>query len=422
MKTKPLATLISAATVWTATALAAPDATPAAIPAQKDLSQFEVHPKNLARQHLGANLFHYQASNHSYTPTEAAAAWLDDDISTGWPMLAGKQYYLLALPNPELLTNFCLSARSASGTIALYAGSEPAPPGAKTWTSLAHDIPFESINGKRLEHGFNLEAKYLLIETNVSDPGPVYSLYLYGEKPAVAFNVTKRDRAIDARAIFGPFVNEQTSINLASLYAQTYVAHSDSGSLLQWQKVIDDNPESSLVIAPSPGQPNVSIRYQTVQEISRISLLADPGTKGKLEFFLVNRAVAAAAPAKPQAAPAVAPDPATAPPPEATPTVSIVLDGTNPRTSIDFPSVPANEMLIRWTPENGSDSVNLHEIETFGTPTLTTYSVAMKSAAIAEGPATPGPYLPGALRFPPNILVRTPDAPPQPPSPPPLSQ
>ena len=87
-------------------------------------------PKNLARQHLGANLLIYDASNQTYAPTEAAAAWLDDDIATGWPALTGKQDYLLALPEPALVNNFSISARSATGTVTLYAGDEAAPPGA----------------------------------------------------------------------------------------------------------------------------------------------------------------------------------------------------------------------------------------------------------------------------------------------------
>ena len=43
--------------------------------------QLQVYPKNLARQHLGANLFVFNAKNQAYVPTEAAAAWLDDDAA-----------------------------------------------------------------------------------------------------------------------------------------------------------------------------------------------------------------------------------------------------------------------------------------------------------------------------------------------------
>src|SRR5580700_1990022 len=67
-------------------------------------------PKNLARQHLGANLMIFNETSQAYEPTEAAAAWLDDDIATGWPAMTGKQDYLLALSEPQLVNNFCISA------------------------------------------------------------------------------------------------------------------------------------------------------------------------------------------------------------------------------------------------------------------------------------------------------------------------
>src|SRR5688572_9638461 len=39
-------------------------------------------PKNLARQHYGSNLFVFDTNTQRYVATEAAAAWLDDDLST----------------------------------------------------------------------------------------------------------------------------------------------------------------------------------------------------------------------------------------------------------------------------------------------------------------------------------------------------
>src|SRR5216110_2213078 len=90
-----------------------------------DPAQLQAFPKNLARQHLGANLFQYSPTTQAYAPTQASAAWLDDDITTGWPMVGGQQYYLMAFPEAELMTNFAVSAKPATGSISLYAGDEP---------------------------------------------------------------------------------------------------------------------------------------------------------------------------------------------------------------------------------------------------------------------------------------------------------
>ncbi len=436
MKNSSLVSLLSASAALTA-----------AFGAPNDVAQLQVYPKNLARQHLGANLFHYNAPTQSYTPTEAAAAWLDDDITTGWPLLAGKQYYLLSLPSPELLTNFCLSTRPAAGTVTLYAGNEPAPPGAKTWTTLAHDIPLESINEKKLAHPFSREAKYLLIETDVADPGPVYSLYVYGDKPATVYNIQKREQPIDTHGIFGPYVNEERSFNVAGLYAQSYIDDANSSTgFVGWQKAIDDNPETGLTVPPSPDKPGVTLRYDGVQNITRLALLTDPGAKGKLDFFLTKRESATPAPApvvgaNVPASPAPA-EAATTPPPVAegalTPTVSMVLDGTTARTAVDLPATEADTMLVRWTPANGTDTVNIRELNAFGSENLANYATTMKPEAVAangrdpskdgkdakslpavgEGPAPvgegpqSGPFLPGSLGFPPNILVRNPMPPP----------
>src|SRR5438874_3168141 len=72
--------------------------------------QLQIYPKNLARQHLGTNLFVFNATNQTYVPTEAAAPWLDDDVATGWPAMTGHHFYLISLAEPELLSNFCISA------------------------------------------------------------------------------------------------------------------------------------------------------------------------------------------------------------------------------------------------------------------------------------------------------------------------
>ncbi len=194
-------------------------------------------------------------------PTEAAAAWLDDDIATGWPALTGKQDYLLALPEPQLVNNFSISARSATGTVTLYAGDEVAPPGAKSWTLIEKDIPVESINEK-LGKPFGRFAKYILIETNLTDSGPWYSLYLYGDQPAVAYHLQQRAQPVDPRTIFGPYTNPETSISLSSLYAHSRVtaAGGDAGS---WRK------PSTTTRGPGP-----SCRRRRTRRASRSSMTA----------------------------------------------------------------------------------------------------------------------------------------------------
>jgi hypothetical protein len=420
MKKTFLLSMISAATVVAASA------------ADFDPAQLQGFPKNLARQHLGANLFQYNASTSAYSPTAASAAWLDDDISTGYAMLSGKQYYLLAFPQAELISNFELSAKPANGTISLYAGDEPAAPTAKSWSLLAKDIPFDAINEKRLGQTFARTAKYILIETNISDPGPVYSLYVYGNRPAVAYDIRNREQAIDTKNIFGPYTNDATAFNVASLYGKSFVRSQEGTLSPDLQKAIDDNPETFITLGGGQASA-VELRSPEPQQISRVAVEVNPGAKGRLEFFLSNNDGAEAT----------------------TPAATIMLDGSSTRANVDFPGANASVIRARWTAANGADAVKLHELNAFGSKSLAINTVTsgpdliaerdgidkarlaragrdgketvdakdMKDAkaleGIGEGPAG-GPYLPGALGFPPTPTLRN-LPPPLPPEQPPLS-
>lgn len=427
MKTTLLVSLVSVA--CTSLALAA-EADPSA--------QFQGFPKNLARQHLGTNLLQFNPATHMFTPTQAAAAWLDDDITTGWPLMAEKQFYLLSLAKPELITNFSLSTKAAGGTLSLYASDTAAAPGAASWTPLLKDTPIETINQK-LSRDFSKVAKYLLIETSVANPAPVYSLYLYSHKPAVSYEVAKRAQAIEPKAVFGPYVNEATAFNASGLYAHAYVSQAAGTADSDLQKAIDDNPETSITVA-AKSQP-MTIHYDRARSISRVALLTDPGTKGKVDLFLGDSGSSIDS---------------------APPTMTMVLDGSTPRMSVDFPATSASELKMRWTPANGTDALTLREINSFGDTTLSSYAVnatAGTPAAVADRETTVtraerrgtdgkdavdgkdakdakqpaiaafdgnGPYLPGALGFPPNTSVLRnivpPPTPVLPPETPPASQ
>jgi hypothetical protein len=399
MKASMKVNLILAAGLVLATAAAQADnITPSATQGASAVTA----PKNLARQHLGANLLLYTPTGQTYAPTEAAAAWLDDDIATGWPALTGKQDYLLALPEPQLVNNFSVSARSATGTVTLYAGDEAAPPGAASWTVLEKDVPVESINDK-LGKPFGRFAKYILIETNLTDSGPWYSINLYGDKDASAYHIQQRAQPVDPRTVFGPYTNPETSFNLSSLYAHCHVlaAGGDPGS---WQNAIDDNPSTGTYVPATQNEAGLAIRYDHAYAIQRVSLLTDPGTKGKLDLFVVNQTPATPAATSPTTSrsevseyikvandtAALSTDASATTPAAPTdlgdqkPVASIDLDGSNPRASIDFTAVSGTVLMARWTPDAAGQPLNVREIDSFGDVALNDYQLAPDS--VAEGP------------------------------------
>ena len=436
---------VGALVVSTAIAVAvntANAADPAAGSADK---QLQIYPKNLARQQLGTNLFVFNPTSQSYVPTEAAAAWLDDDVATSWPPAPGKSYYLLSFSQAQLITNFSLSTKAGSnGTVTIYASDDLAPPAAKSWTPIVKDISVEAINNKTMDKPFSRMTKYLLIETNIADPSPWYSLYVYGESPSTAYHIEKREKSIDTTPIFGQFVNNGTMFNLSSLYANASVVYSNTSTdPVELQKALDDNAETSITIAPSKTDSGLVVRFAQAQQIQRISVMADPAAKGKLDFFLVNSLPGgSSAPATPTAAndaqfmkvantiAPTTPAPANGPVQldGLTPNTTMVLDGSG-HNSIDFPAVTCSYMIVRWTPETAGQNLSIAEINSFGDYSLNDYQLISDApASVAEGPGDaadaskdgdyskdkqapppvaegPGkdPFVPGGLGFPPNL-------------------
>ncbi len=110
-----------------------------------------------------------------------------------------------------------------------------------------------------------------------------------------------------------------------------------------------------------------------------------------------------------------------------TPTVSLVLDGSTGRGSIDFPAVMASNMIVRWTPETAGPNITISEINSFGDLSLNDYQLVSDAPAVGElnndlskddskdskdkqapppvGELLPGkdPFLPAGLGFPPNL-------------------
>ena len=443
MNIKPLTSLLLL-TSLAATALGESDQ------AQKQLQAF---PKNLARHHVGSNLFLFNSTSLKYQPTEAAAAWLDDDVTTGWPIMAGQQHYLLTLAEPMLLTNIAISTRPASGTVTLYVGDEPAAPGAKSWTAVAKGIPVESINEKKLARPFSRFGKYLLIETDIADPGPLFSLYVYGDRAAVNYQLRKRETPIDTRAIFGPYVNNATTFSISALYAHSTVTHAASpGGFISWQRVIDENPETGVSIMPTTDEAGLVLKLTPGHQLSRFAALTGGApAKGKLDFYVVpnvpvettSTTTAAGGDLEKVSNAPVAPTSKTASLAGLTPTATMTLDGSTTRGAIAFPGVAGGALLVRWIPATAGESLDLRELNAFNEVSLNEFELSLTPEAVAEsldssdghngyadagkdgkdykdgkGVAPVGeflsphsPYLPGGLGFPPNLTRRRAPAP-----------
>jgi hypothetical protein len=407
--------------------------------------QLKGYPKNVARQHLGTNLFAFDSAKLSYEPTEAAAAWLDDDVSTGISPVAGKHYYLLALPEAVLLTNFMISADSSVGKISLYAGDEIAVPESDSWWRVVTDIPVSEINGKKMSKPYSRFAKYLLVETDLAEAGRWYSIYAYGERPAVEYSLEKRDEPIDTGSIFGPYCNDQTAINFSSLYAGARILEADhEANAVNWQGAIDDNPETFIWISSTGDRPGIVLKYGTTVSIERVSILTKGEAKGRLNFYLLNslKNVGSAAQNGSSEYIKIANTNITVPPSAEEidlsgqrPTATLILDGNTVRSSVDFPATESTYLLVQWAPAATGDSrIELQEMNSFSSSSLSTYRTGDDETSedasdnskdakdgktftdykdgkkvilppVGEAPPSKNPFVPGALGFPPILNV-----------------
>ncbi len=384
MKTK-LGSVLMLATLAASGAFAEPGA---------DSQHLQIFPKNLARHHAGAALLVFDEATKTFIATEAAAAWLDDDVATGWPPMPGHHFYLLALAEPQMVSNFCISGRAPSGTVSLFAGDEKSAPGSKSWTSLAKDVPLESINDHRMTRPFNRLAKYLLIETNLTDSGPWYSIYAYGDKPAISYQLQRRIQPVDAHSLLGPYVNPQVDFDLGALYAKSRVIQANAAEgFLSWQKIIDDNPESGLTILPSK-ESGLVIQFGETRTVQRASVHTDSNTRGKLDFFVLPVVPSAREGADYQkaallATPGAKPIAEQTPIPPVslenlTPAATLVFDGNSPRGAINFPPASGAAFAVRWTPDTAGQPITIRELNTFGDFSPSNYEIALTLEAVGD--------------------------------------
>ncbi len=338
---------------------------PAEVP---NVNQLQVFPKNIARQHLGANLFLFDEKAQRYVATEAAAAWLDEDPVTGWSVLPGKQHYMLQFTEPQIITNFGLSAKTNNGTLSLSLADQPAAPGDASWNLVARNVAIESLNNKHFKGALNRTAKCVLIETDIADPSAIYSLYVYGDKAAASESIQPRQQPVDVHAL-GEFVNQQTAFNVAGLYANGRVTYSNSpGSNITWQRAIDDNPESTVPVAPSSSEAGLVVRFGGPQPVTRLSVQGDQAAKGTLDVFLLSQA--------PDAGQTVGLE-------GITPSVSLKFDGTTARVSADIEETNSVAMVMRWKPEGSDAAFALHDLSAFSNISLTDHEVVVAPDAIA---------------------------------------
>ncbi len=335
----------------------------------------ENYPKNLARLHLGANLQRFDKATGMYKASEATSMWLDDDEATGWAPAAGKEHYLLMLSQPSLVKQIALSTTGSKGRVTVYAGDERATPDSSTWTPVLRDVAVEDLNEKTIKGAVNRYGKYLLIETNLEEAGPWWSLYVFGREAADEYEVAKRAVPVDASEVFGQRINESTVIDLTNIYSDADVVYmTGGGKKADWFAMVDESPETFWIVNNAENSDVASFAIKLAQDtpIRRVSMTADAGP-GVMEFYLVNAS-----------ADGSQPDFATLKLDEMLPACTLGFDGVSDREAIDIPPVQGTYLVGRWKPTVNGESIKIRQIDAFGALDFNNYAVNQMPAPIAE--------------------------------------
>jgi hypothetical protein len=196
----------------------------AAYAESNSIQELRATTKNLARHHNLAGLRWFDAARSEYVAALGAAAWLDDDIASGFPLLPGQQFYLLSLSEPAFVNALGFSAKEMEGTVSVWVGDDVREPGNPAWSPVLKGASFATLNDRQPGRKFGKYAKYILIETNVAAAQEVYSIGLYGDRTATTDSFVPRPAPLDAAAVLGQPVDVARSINVASLTAGARVS------------------------------------------------------------------------------------------------------------------------------------------------------------------------------------------------------
>ncbi len=384
------------------------------------------YPKNLARLHLGASLFEYNERSQTYEPTKSISSWMDDDEATGIAPKKGKRYYLLVLQKPSMIRALSLSADGMDGTISVFAGDERAVPGSASWAPLITGTPIAEINERVAADINNQFGRYLLIELDLTQSGPLWSLYVFGREAASEYSLERRAFQVNSSDIFGQKVKMETIIDLANIYSDASVLYTASGGKLsEWQVMIDESPETAFTMTGSASQqgPSFAILLNQSAPVKRISVMADAG-RGKLEFYLIGGL------ADDEIFQVNIDDPYALPEfsqinlDELEPICVLEFDGQTDRIAENVADSYGLFLLGRWIPAVEGGAIRVRQVDAFGDLDFDNYEVVLtpegyiaydESAKsykalldpIAEGPLD-GPPLDPAVLPPPIFLTPVP--------------
>lgn len=305
------------------------------------VEQASLYPQNLARIDLGAQI--------NVTPqgdVAQSAALLSGDATAIWNVAPGTHTVLISLGKIEQLDSINFLNTDAKGSVVIATANANLGPENSQWREAGKQ---ELRNGIFRAKIGPAEAKYVRLTLNVTQPGRIASLGVYGGAGVADFTMPRQ-------RIAGEIA--QVNYNLTDVHTKARTLYVSSGNEALANQMIDEQPATTYAFAANDTAPAAIVDLGREMTLRRIAVLSTPGA-GTAHFYVLN------------ALPANAPG-ASAPETlrldegaiAGLESVGSANDDGSGRAAVDFPETSARYVLVKWSPANPNFSVA--EIATFG--------------------------------------------------------
>jgi hypothetical protein len=355
------------------------------------VEQAPSYPENLARYSLGAQVevvpnanpnAKLQLSSMSQDNNTADSALLCDDPTVGYGLQNGATTILVSLPNIENVESLAFLNQGSRGTVSIATSNAQLPADSPQW----HNAGQQELAAGPIKTKIGpVEAKYLKLSFNVTQPGRIASFGLYST-PAVSDFTMPRTRKVTFEGKPENFA--LITSNLTDVHAKARALYVSSGSdPKDANKMIDSQPATSFTFSGEDANPIAVIDLGKESRLRRISTIYS-ARKGNVDFYVLKSLPVAAqnendqlkADALQKGAPAGQTPAATATTEPAAdvklndasfnnlkPVGSVANNEGEGRASVDFPETSGRYVMVRWTSSAPSQTpLSVAEVAAFG--------------------------------------------------------
>jgi hypothetical protein len=354
------------------------------------VEQAPLYPENLARFSLGAQLqvipdasarAALQLSSMSQDQNSSAAALLCDDPTVGYGLQIGTTTIFVSMPNIENVENLGFLSEGGRGTVSIATSNAHLPADSPQWRNAAQQ---ELTSGSVKTKIGPVEAKYIKVTFNMTEPGRIAGFGLYST-PAVSDFTMPRPRQVSLE-------NKPENVALISssaidVHAKARALYvSSGGDPKDANKMIDNQMATSFTFGGNDVNPVAVIDLGRDSKLRRLSASYSP-RKGTVEFYVLKSLPVAAkaendqlkADALQKGAPAGQTPAATATTEFATdlnltqamfsnlkPVASVTNSEGEGRAAVDFSETSGRYVMVRWSSPSSQTPLSVSEIAAFG--------------------------------------------------------